>query len=122
MFSLNIPSVKAAIINGPDHVFDVAKKFGLTFQSKTNVAGSSIALGTLEVHPLDLVGAYGAIANGGVLMPQSAISTITDNSGKEICGPADSAPKGIETCAPPGPRRPAPRSSAPRRPISCRTS
>jgi len=82
-FSLNIPAVKAAIMNGPDHVFDVAKKFGLHFQSTTNVAGSSIALGTLEVHPLDLVGAYGAIADGGTLMPRSTILSISKD-GKQV--------------------------------------
>ena len=30
----------------------------------------SMGIGTLEVHPIDLLGAYGAIANGGVLMPR----------------------------------------------------
>ena len=29
-----------------------------------------MGIGTLEIHPIDLLGAYGTIANGGVLMPQ----------------------------------------------------
>ncbi|MBM4407920.1 MAG: hypothetical protein FJ038_04805 [Chloroflexi bacterium] len=83
-FSLNIPAVKAAFMNGPDHVFDVAKKFGIEFQNRVNQAGSSIALGTLEVHPVDLTSAYGAIANGGVLMPRSTITRINDRAGSQV--------------------------------------
>lgn len=83
-FSLNIPAVKAAVMNGPDHVFDMAKKFGIAFQNRVNQAGSSIALGTLEVHPVDLTSAYGAIANGGVLMPRSTITRISDRDGSQV--------------------------------------
>ncbi len=77
------PAVKAALISTPDHVFDMAKRFGIEFQSKTNQAGGSIALGTLEVHPVDLTSAYGAIANGGVLMPRTTITKIIDREGKQ---------------------------------------
>jgi membrane peptidoglycan carboxypeptidase len=100
MFSLNIPSVKAAVINGPDHVFDMAKKFGLNFQARTNVAGSSIALGTLEVHPLDLVGVYGAIANGGVLMPRTMILTVTDSNGTRIWPAKGTTVSGTQVVSP----------------------
>jgi len=99
-FSLNIPAVKAAVINGPDHVFDVARKFGLRFQSNTNVAGSSIALGTLEVHPIDLVGAYGAIANGGVLVPRTTIASISDPAGVAVWPPEDFSPEGTPVVSP----------------------
>ena len=34
-FSLNIPAVKAAIINTPEHVIDVGKRFGLVFPAGT---------------------------------------------------------------------------------------
>ena len=37
-----------------------------------------MGIGTLEVHPIDLLGAYGAIANGGVLMPRTTILKVTD--------------------------------------------
>ncbi|HEX9044565.1 MAG TPA: transglycosylase domain-containing protein [Candidatus Limnocylindrales bacterium] len=94
-FSLNIPAVKAAVENGPDNVFAMAKRFGLSFQSQTNVAGASIALGTLEIHPDELVSAYGAIADGGVLMPRTTIAKITDSSGAQIWPePAQPAPTG----------------------------
>ncbi len=47
-FSLNIPSVKAAAINGVDHIFDRAKDFGMTFQSERSDAGLALALGVQE--------------------------------------------------------------------------
>ncbi len=91
-FSLNIPAVKAAAINGPDHVFDMARRFGLRFQREQNVAGVSIGIGTLEVHPNDLAGAYGAIANGGVLMPRTTITAVVDASGR-VVWPVDESPR-----------------------------
>ena len=71
-FSLNIPSIKAGIINGLDHFYERSQDFGIQY-----IPGSapviSMGIGTLEVHPIDLLGAYGAIANGGVLMPRTTI-------------------------------------------------
>ena len=67
-FSLNIPAIKATIMSGLDHVFERTKDFGLTYP-KTALPVLSMGIGTLEVHPIDLLGAYGTIANGGVLMP-----------------------------------------------------
>ncbi len=99
-FSLNIPAVKAAIINGPDHVFDMAKRFGLHFQAAQNVAGSSIALGTLEVHPTDLVSAYGALADGGLLMPRTTILKVEDANGNQVW-PQTAAPSaGVQVVSP----------------------
>ena len=95
-FSLNIPAVKAAMISTPDHVFDVAKRFGIEFQNKVNQAGGSIALGTLEVHPVDLTAAYGAIANGGVLMPRSTIARVVERDGTEYWPGRKAATKGTQ--------------------------
>ena len=81
--SLNIPAIKAALISGPDHVYEFAKKLGIQWQSAKNPAGGSIGIGTVELHYIDLISAYGAIANGGVLMPRTAILSVqaTDNKG-----------------------------------------
>ena len=86
--SLNIPAIKAALISGPDHVFEFAKRFGIKWQSPTNPAGGSIAIGTLEVHYIDLIGAFGVIANGGVLMPRTAILAVTDSNEAKVWPPA----------------------------------
>ena len=79
-FSLNIPGVKAAAINGVSHVMQRAQDFGLTFPKGSN-PGVSIGVGTVEVHPADLVSAYGAIADAGTLVDRSMILSITDAKG-----------------------------------------
>ena len=82
-YSLNIPAVKAASINGVQHLMDRAKDFGLRFPANT-YPGVSLGIGTLEVHPIDLVGAYGALADGGTLMPRTMILSVADSTGKTI--------------------------------------
>jgi len=82
--SLNIPAIKAAIEIGPERVFQRSRDFGLRYQSATFTAGSSIAIGTLEVHMIDLVSAYGAIANGGVLVPRTTILEVRNPAGQKI--------------------------------------
>jgi membrane peptidoglycan carboxypeptidase len=43
-----------------------------------------MGIGTLEVHPIDLLGAYGAIANNGLRMPRQYITSIEDSNGRII--------------------------------------
>jgi membrane peptidoglycan carboxypeptidase len=83
-FSLNIPSVKAMALNSPDHVFAKAKDFGMTFQKDTTDAGLALALGVAETRPIDLVGAYSTLANGGVKVEQTSILNIKDAAGKDV--------------------------------------
>ena len=108
--SLNIPAIKAAIIEGPDKVFNFAKQMGIVWQNKTNPGGASIAIGTVEVHFIDLIGAYGAIANSGKLMPRTTLLSVDRRRTARSTGRRPPA------C------RPAGRPSAPRPPSSCRTS
>ncbi len=82
-YSLNIPAVKAAAINGVPHVVARAEEFGLQFPKNTN-PGVSIGIGTVEVHPADLVSAYGAIADGGTLVQRNMILSITDANGNAV--------------------------------------
>jgi membrane peptidoglycan carboxypeptidase len=82
--SLNIPAIKAALISGPDHVWEFAKKMGIVWQSSKNPAGGSIGIGTVELHYIDLISAYGAIANGGVLMPRTAILKVEDSNNNQV--------------------------------------
>ncbi len=89
-FSLNVPSIKAGLINGLDHFFQRMKDFGLRFQPGT-VPVTSMSIGTLDVHPIDMISAYGAIANGGVLMPRQFILSITDSSDKQVYPAEDTA-------------------------------
>ena len=82
-FSLNIPAIKATLITGLDHVFARSKDFGLRFTSSAAPV-KSMGIGTLEVHPMDLLGAYGTVANGGVRMPRVVITSVIDADGRSI--------------------------------------
>ncbi|HEX6869231.1 MAG TPA: transglycosylase domain-containing protein [Candidatus Limnocylindrales bacterium] len=92
-FSLNIPAIKATIMSGLDHVYERSHEFGLTFPS-TALPVLSMGIGTLEVHPIDLLGAYSTLANGGVLMPRRVISTILDTNGQQVWPTPENTPKG----------------------------
>jgi membrane peptidoglycan carboxypeptidase len=82
-YSLNIPAVKAASINGVAHVMQRAQDFGLRFPQDAN-PGVSIGIGTVEVRPADLVSAYGAIANSGTLVQRNMILSITNAQGNAV--------------------------------------
>ncbi len=74
--SLNVPAVKALSLVGVDKVFKKSQEFGMEFQKKKPTAGLAMALGTLEVHPLDLNQSYATMANGGVNVGHTAILEI----------------------------------------------
>ena len=82
-FSLNIPAVKAASINGVAHLVQRAQDFGLVFPPNAN-PGVSIGVGTVEVHPADLTSAYGALANGGTLQQRTMILSVLDSKGTSV--------------------------------------
>ncbi len=90
--SLNIPAIKAAIRIGPDRVFERAKDFGIRWQAASNPGGASIAIGTVEVHMIDLISAFGAIANSGVLAQRTTILQVRNPEGKVIWPVAGSKP------------------------------
>ncbi|HSL97323.1 MAG TPA: transglycosylase domain-containing protein [Candidatus Deferrimicrobiaceae bacterium] len=82
-FSLNIPSIKAGYINGHEHLFSQFQKWGLELHPEA-FPSPAMAIGTIEIHMLDLLEAYGGIANGGVLMPRQVIREIYDNEGNLV--------------------------------------
>lgn len=86
-FSLNIPAVKAMAVNGPDHVFAKARDFGMGFLVDRTDAGLALALGVQETRPVDLVTAYGTLANGGRAIGHTAILTIQDRQGHDVVAP-----------------------------------
>jgi len=85
-FSLNIPAVKALALNKPSHVFEKAQEFGMQFQGP-RTAELALALGVQEVRPVDLVTAYGTLANSGRVIPHTTILAIKDTNGKDVQPP-----------------------------------
>jgi membrane peptidoglycan carboxypeptidase len=98
-FSLNVPAIKATIIQGLDHTFERTQDFGLVYPS-TATPVLSMGIGTLETHPIDMLSAYGTIANGGVRMPRQMIKTVVDEDGKQIWPLDDQKPEGTAVISP----------------------
>lgn len=94
-YSLNIPAAKAQQLVGTQNVVDMAVALGLQWDPRQakQVAVPSLTLGTIGVHMLDLAGAYGALANGGVLAEPFLITSITDRNGNVIWDHATDGPK-----------------------------
>ena len=85
--SLNIPAIRAYQRVGGPAVADMAAAMGLRFQGGSDAlleAGLAAAIGTVEVKPIDLVSAYGAIANGGVAVPPRMILSIEGPDGTRV--------------------------------------
>ncbi len=91
-FSLNLPAVKAMSIVGTTRVQAQAEAMGIRFPNGPTDAGLSFALGVTEVHSIDLIRAYGTLADGGQLVDQTTIISATDPSGKELAGASTRQP------------------------------
>jgi penicillin-binding protein 1A len=77
--SLNTVAVRLGIEVGPKAVVQTAQRLGI---SSSLQAVPSIALGTSEVTPLELVGAYAPFANGGTGVVPYVIAQVKGGDGK----------------------------------------
>ncbi|MCB0283054.1 MAG: PBP1A family penicillin-binding protein [Calditrichae bacterium] len=79
--SLNLVAVRLINDVNPRNVAKYAKAMGITTQVRPF---SSLALGSSEVIPLEIVSAYGVFANNGLLVKPIAIAKIEDKNGNVI--------------------------------------
>ena len=79
--SLNTVAVRVCLEAGPKNVVAVAHRLGINSDLGTN---ASIALGTSEVSPLELVSAYVPFANGGIGVQPHAILRIRTTAGHTL--------------------------------------
>jgi penicillin-binding protein 1A len=79
--SLNTVAVRLGLEVGPKRVVQVSRRLGITSALQPN---ASIALGTSEVSPIELVGAYAAFANGGLGVVPYIIAEVQGPGGKPI--------------------------------------
>ncbi|MGA2041836.1 MAG: penicillin-binding protein 1A [Roseiarcus sp.] len=79
--SLNTVAVRLGLEVGPKTVVKTAHRLGITSDLEPN---ASIALGTSEVTPLELVSAYAAFANGGIGVQPHVIARVRTASGKQL--------------------------------------
>src|SRR5579884_2509287 len=77
--SLNTVAVRLGLEAGPKAVAVTARRLGITSDLEAN---PSLALGTSEVTPLELVTAYAPFANGGIGIEPHIVSKIKTASGK----------------------------------------
>ena len=82
--SRNVPSVKTLYLTGLKDALELARQFGITTLKEQSRYGLSLVLGGGEVRLIDLVHAYGTIAQEGVRHNQSFILSIKDASGKTL--------------------------------------
>jgi penicillin-binding protein 1A len=77
--SLNTVAVRLGIEVGPKAVVKTAHRLGIVSELAPN---ASIALGTSEVAPLELVTAYAPFANGGIGVQAQIIAKVKTSAGK----------------------------------------
>ncbi len=78
---LNTVAVRVGLEVGPAAIIKTARQLGITSPLQSN---ASIALGTSEVSPLELVTAYAPFANGGLGVTPYVINTIRTADGKTL--------------------------------------
>jgi penicillin-binding protein 1A len=79
--SLNTVSVRLTLEFGPEAVIRTAYRLGITSMLEPN---ASIALGTSEVSPLEMVSAYATFANGGLAVSPHVVERIRTADGKAL--------------------------------------
>jgi penicillin-binding protein 1A len=77
--SLNTVSVRLTLEVGAQNVATTARRLGIASKLEPN---ASLALGTSEVTPLELVGAYAPFANGGIGVIPHVIERVRESGGK----------------------------------------
>lgn len=76
--SLNIPAVKIAQVVGTKRILQLAEKLGIRSPQAENL---SIALGTSGVSLLEITSAFGALADGGLLVSPTALQAVMTPEG-----------------------------------------
>ncbi|MGC8775758.1 MAG: penicillin-binding protein [Minisyncoccia bacterium] len=82
--SRNIPAVKVLYLSGLKDALKILNDFGVSTLNNPNRYGLSLVLGGGEVRLIDLVGAYGVLANDGIKNEQSFILEIKDAKGNVL--------------------------------------
>jgi penicillin-binding protein 1A len=79
--SLNTVAVRLGLEVGAKNVVRTAHRLGITSKLEAN---ASIALGTSEVSPIELVSAYAPFANGGFAIVPHVVERVRSSEGKTL--------------------------------------
>src|SRR5258706_3824212 len=80
-FSLNTISVQIAVSVGIDRIIEIMRGYGITSPIVRHI---SISLGTSDLTPLEVAGAYAGIANGGRRVTPRFFDLVTDATGRVV--------------------------------------
>jgi penicillin-binding protein 1A len=90
--SVNIAAVTVLDDVGPANVVDWAKALGIESRMMPDL---SLALGSYEVRPIELAGAYATFAAGGMFEEPSVVTRIVGPDGKDVELPAPKPPRRV---------------------------
>jgi len=79
--SLNVPAVRVAKAVGTQPILEIIRQLGVTAALTNDL---SIALGSPAVSLLDMVTAYGTMANGGVWVRPTSLRAVSDREGMTV--------------------------------------
>ncbi|MEK7668821.1 MAG: PBP1A family penicillin-binding protein [Gemmatimonadota bacterium] len=79
--SLNLPTIRLALIVGLDSVVATARRLGLTTPIPPV---ASTAIGAADVRPIELVAAYGAFATLGAYIPPRIVTLVQGSAGLPV--------------------------------------
>ena len=87
--SQNIPMVKIMAELTPAKSIEYLKKMGITTLDDTKDAGLALSIGGLSegISPLEMAGAYAAIANDGVYITPTFYTKVVDSNGNTVLAP-----------------------------------
>ncbi len=94
--SYNIPAVRTLAHIGLPALIDMAERLGITTLDRDGDYGLSLVLGSGEVPLLEMTGAFGVLAAGGIRRPVVAIRKVVDSAKAVRCEAGTSTPCVVE--------------------------
>ena len=82
--SINLVSMRVLLEVGAGRVLEDVKKFGFDMTSFPRNTQLALGGGTMTVAPIDMVRAYGVLANGGYLVEPYIVDRLLDQSGNVV--------------------------------------
>lgn len=82
--SINLVSMRVLLEVGAGRVLEDVKKFGFDMTSFPRNTQLALGGGTMTVAPIDMVRAYGVLANGGYLVEPSIVDRLLDQNGNVL--------------------------------------
>lgn len=90
--SLNVPTARLAEQVGLDKIIEMSRRLGVQSPLKSYPA---LALGAMEVTPLELATVYATLASGGVRHEPHGLVAVYDRQGQEVPGQEVQAPRRV---------------------------